>query len=270
MKIMAIKFLNSGGSGYISDAVSSTYYGVNNGAKVLSNSWGGGGRSSTMQTAINYAYNNNVVFVAAAGNSNSDAYNYTPAGLDHVMTIAATDYQDNKASFSSWGDVVEFAAPGVDVLSLKSSGGSCTTVGTNFCRMSGTSMATPHLAGLSALILSENPTMTPDEVQNVMQNGADDLGTPGKDIYFGYGRINAANSVNPLAHVDGTLIRTASAPEVYLLEGGAKRHIPSPEVFVSWFDWGDIIAVSLSEMEVDKIFQKGPAFLHKAENTGLC
>ncbi|TSC90951.1 MAG: peptidase S8 and S53 subtilisin kexin sedolisin [Candidatus Berkelbacteria bacterium Licking1014_96] len=250
-KIMGVKFLSSGGSGYISDAVSSTYYAVNNGAKVLSNSWGGGGRSTTMQTAIDYAYNHGVVFVAAAGNSNSDAYNYTPAGLNHVMTIAATDYQDNKASFSSWGDVVEFAAPGVDVLSLKSSGGSCTTVGTNYCRMSGTSMATPHAAGLAALVLSINPSMTPDQVQTAMQNGADDLGAPGKDIYFGYGRINAANSITPAApitHVDGTIIKTSLAPEVYLLESGKKRHVTSPEVFHSWFDWEDLIIVSSSEM----------------------
>lgn len=248
-KIMGVKFLSGGGSGYISDAVSGTYYAVNNGAKVLSNSWGGGGRSSTMQTAIDYAYNNNVVFVAAAGNSNSDAYNYTPAGLNHVMTISATDYQDNKASFSSYGDVVEFAAPGVDVLSLKAQGGSCTTIGGHYCRMSGTSMATPHAAGLAALVLSANPSMTPDQVQTAMQNGADDLGTAGKDIYFGYGRINAGNSLTSLTHVDGTIIKTSSGPEVYLLENGQKRHIPSPEVFNSWFGWGDVIIVSSSEMD---------------------
>lgn len=248
-KIMAVKFLSSGGSGYISDAVSATYYAVNNGAKVLSNSWGGSGRSSTMQTAIDYAYSHNVVFVAAAGNSNTDAYNFTPAGLNHVMTIAATDYQDNKASFSSYGDVVEFAAPGVDVLSLKSSGGSCTTVGNNYCRMSGTSMATPHAAGLAALVLSTDINLTPDQVQTMMQNGANDLGTPGKDIYFGYGRINAGNTLKPITHVAGTLIKTSQAPEVYLLEGGKKRHVPSVEVFNSWFEWGDIVIVSKNEID---------------------
>ncbi len=252
VKIMAAKFLSSGGSGYISDAVEATYYAVNNGAKVLSNSWGGGGRSSTMQTAIDYAYNNNAVFVAAAGNSNSDAYNYTPAGLNHVMTIAATDYQDNKASFSSWGDVVEFAAPGVDILSLKASGGSCTTVAGKYCRMSGTSMATPHAAGLAALILSADPNMTPDQVQTAMQNGADDLGTPGKDIYFGYGRINSANSIVPavpITHVDGTLIKKSLAPEIYVLEGGKKRLIPSAEVYLTWFEWRDFITVLQSELD---------------------
>jgi len=81
-----------------------------------------------------------------------------------------------------------------------------------------------------------------------MQNGADDLGTPGKDIYFGYGRINAGNSLVPLTHVDGTLVKTASEPAVYLLENGKKRHITSPEVFNTWFDWRDIIIVSSSEM----------------------
>jgi subtilisin family serine protease len=249
VKLMAAKFLSSGGSGYISDAVEATYYTVNNGARVLSNSWGGGGRSAPMQTAIDYAYSNNVVFVAAAGNSNSDAYNYTPAGLNHVMTIAATDYQDNKASFSSWGDVVEFAAPGVDILSLKAQGGSCSVVGGHYCRMSGTSMATPHAAGLAALIVSANPDFTPDQVQAAMQNGADDLGTPGKDIYFGYGRINAGQSLKPIKHIDGTIIKTRSAPQVYVLEGGNKRFIPNVEIYLSWFDWQDLVVISQGEMD---------------------
>lgn len=288
VKIMAVKFLNSSGSGYTSDAVSATYYAVNNGAKVLSNSWGGSGRSSTMQTAIDYAYNNNVTFVAAAGNSNTDAYNYTPAGLNHVMTISATDYQDNKASFSSWGNVVEFAAPGVDILSLKASGGSCTMVGTNYCRMSGTSMATPHAAGLAALVLSANPGLTPDQVQQMMQNGVDDLGTSGKDIYFGYGRINsyktltgAAPSPSPsgstspssspsaCGHVDGTIVMKSNAPEIYVLEGCKKRHIPSVEVYYSWFDWRDVVTISANELDSyatasDLTFQ--PGSLIKADN----
>lgn len=288
VKIMAVKFLSSGGSGYTSDAVSATYYAVNNGAKVLSNSWGGSGRSSTMQTAIDYAYNNNVTFVAAAGNSNSNAYNYTPAGLNHVMTISATDYQDNKASFSSWGDVVEFAAPGVDVLSLKSSGGSCTTVGTNYCRMSGTSMATPHAAGLAALVLSANPGLTPDQVQQMMQNGADDLGTSGKDIYFGYGRINSyrtltgatpspspsgstspSSSPSACGHVDGTIVKKSDAPEIHVLEGCKKRHIPSVEVYYSWFDSRDVVTISANELDSyptasDFTFQ--PGSLIKANN----
>jgi len=147
--------------------------------------------------------------------------------------------------------VVEFAAPGVDVLSLKSSGGSCTTVNVNYCRMSGTSMATPHAAGLAALVLSADPSMSPDEVQTAMQNGADDIGTPGKDIYFGYGRINSANSIVPavpITHVDGTLIKGSSTPEIYVLEGGKKRHIPSVEVFRSWFYWDDVVTVTQTEV----------------------
>jgi len=274
-KVMAVKFLSQFGSGYYSDAISSIYYAVNNGANVLSNSWGGGGRYTSMQTAINYAYNNGVVFIAAAGNSNSDAYYFTPAGLDHVVTVAATDHNDNKASFSSWGDVVEVAAPGVDVLSLKSSQGSCTTVASKYCRMSGTSMATPHTAGLAALILANDINMSPDDVLMYLTDFADDLGTPGKDIYFGYGRINANNSVaesgSPITHPEGSIIKSRDSAAAYKIENGQKRLFPNASVYVSWSNsWSDIVGVrtiDIDEYEEGSEMQFRPGILARANDS---
>lgn len=249
VKLMAVKFLSAWGSGYISDSILAINYAVNNGADVLSNSWGGWGRYQSLQNAINYAHNNGVLFVAAAGNSNSDCYNYSPAGLNNVVTVAATDYRDQKASFSSYGNSVEIAAPGVDILSLKSSGGSCNTVGGKYCRMSGTSMATPHTAGLAALILSKDSELTPDQVLELIEVGADDLGNPGKDIYFGYGRINSFNSLTTnITHVDGTLIKARNSSTIYLLDNGQKRPFTSAAVYRSWFDWDDYISVTSSEV----------------------
>jgi subtilisin family serine protease len=290
VKIMALKFLSSGGSGYTSDAVSAINYAVDNGANVLSNSWGGGGFNQSLQDAINYAYSHNVSFIAAAGNSNTNAANFYPCSYNNVVCIAATDYQDQKASFSSYGNTVDLSAPGVDILSLKSSYASysCTTVAGNYCRMSGTSMATPHVAGLAALVLSANPGITPDQVQQMMQNGVDDLGTPGKDIYFGYGRINsyktltgAAPSPSPsgstspssspsaCGHVDGTIVKTSINPSVYLIENCKKRYISLPEIFSSWFDWRDIVVISSSELSsypvgADLVFQ--PSSLIKTDS----
>ncbi|MFH2104625.1 MAG: S8 family serine peptidase [Parcubacteria group bacterium] len=191
-QIMGVKFLGAGGSGWLSDAVSSIEYAADNGADVLSNSWGGWGSSQTLQDAINYAYSKGTVVVAAAGNSNWDTSYYQPAGLENVVTVAATDYTDSKASFSNYGDEVDVAAPGVDILSLKADGTSMgSTVGSNYTRASGTSMACPHVAGATALIWSENSNYTNQEVEQVLETTADDLGDIGFDVYFGYGRINA-------------------------------------------------------------------------------
>ena len=191
-QIMGVKFLSAGGSGWLSDAVSSIEYAADNGADVLSNSWGGWGRSQTLQDSINYAYSKGTVVVAAAGNSNWDTSNYQPAGLENVVTVAATDYTDSKASFSNYGDEVDVAAPGVDILSLKADGTSMgSTVGSKYTRASGTSMACPHVAGATALIWSENPNYTNQEVEQVLEITADDLGDVGFDVYFGYGRLNA-------------------------------------------------------------------------------
>ncbi|MCX6811287.1 MAG: S8 family peptidase [Candidatus Berkelbacteria bacterium] len=285
VKIMAAKFLSSGGSGYTSDAVSAIHYAVDNGANVLSNSWGGGGFDQSLQDAINYAYAHNVSFIAAAGNSNANATNFYPCSYNNVVCIAATDYQDQKASFSNYGNTVDLSAPGVDILSLKSSHAtySCTTVGGNYCRMSGTSMATPHVAGLAALVLAYRPGSSPDTVFDYMRNGADDLGSSGKDIYFGYGRINSyrtltgappppspspssstspSSSPSACGHVDGTIVKTDNKTAIYLIESCKKRHIPSPEVFSSWFNWGDVVIISSGEMNSyttgsDLTFQSG-------------
>ncbi|MBU1178548.1 S8 family serine peptidase [Patescibacteria group bacterium] len=191
-QIMGVKFLGANGSGWLSDAALSIKYAADNGADVLSNSWGGWGRSQTLQDAINYAYSKGTVFVAAAGNSNWDTSDYQPAGMENVITVAATDYTDSRASFSNYGDEVDVAAPGVDILSLKAVGTSMgSAVGDKYTRASGTSMACPHVAGAAALIWSESPNYTNQEVEQVLETTADDLGDIGFDPYFGHGRINA-------------------------------------------------------------------------------
>ena len=209
-KIMALKFLNSGGSGSLDDGIKALQYAADMGARVSSNSWGCGCSSQAIDDAVKYEHDKGMVIVAAAGNSNGDAIGFSPANADYAITVAASDWQDQKASFSNWGEKIDVAAPGVDILSTRASNNPmCTearTVGTNYCRVSGTSMATPHVAGLAALILSKNPSLTNEEVRQILRRGSDDLGSTGKDPQFGYGRINSAGSMGlsgnkPLAPV---------------------------------------------------------------------
>lgn len=188
-KIMSLKFLGSDGYGTDAGAIEAFYYAVENGADVTSNSWGGGGYSQAVKEAIDYAHSQGVIMVAAAGNgdSNSPAY---PASYDHIMAVAATDSNDEKASFSNYGDWVDVAAPGVDILSLRASRG--TTQDKYTAVMSGTSMACPHVAGACALLVSINPSLTSDQVYDILMETADAI-SPG--ICLSNGRINLHNAI---------------------------------------------------------------------------
>lgn len=174
------KALNSGGSGPTTGIANCITYLVGKGVKVISMSLGGGA-SSTMQAAVQNAWANGVVLVAAAGNDGNATLNY-PAAYPEVVSVAATDSNDQKASFSNVNSDVEIAAAGVNVLSVKRGGG--------YVVLSGTSMATPHVAGVVALIRFAHPTWTAQQVRDKLDASVDDLGAAGRDATFGFGRVN--------------------------------------------------------------------------------
>ncbi|MHC4499615.1 MAG: S8 family serine peptidase, partial [Planctomycetota bacterium] len=161
--------------GDIGDAVEAFHYAVDNGADVVSNSWGGDEYSGTAEEAINYAYSQGVIMVASAGNDDTDEPHY-PAYYNHMISVAATDSQDQRAPFSNFGEWVDIAAPGVDVLSLRASG---TSVGTTYDEYttiaSGTSMACPHVAAACVVLLSIYPEISVDEAKDILQNEADPI-----------------------------------------------------------------------------------------------
>ena len=128
--------------------------------------------------------------VAAAGNTGRNTYHY-PAAHPNAIAVAATDASDNRAGFSTYGDFVDVAAPGVSVLSTLVNGG--------YGGMSGTSMASPHVAGLAGLLFSLNPQLTNAQVRELIEKNVDDRGATGWDIYYGSGRINARKALAAVA-----------------------------------------------------------------------
>jgi len=194
-KIMALKFLNSTGNGSTDNAIKSIEYAVDNGADVLSNSWGGGGYSEALKDAIDYAHSQGVIVVAAAGNDSSQQLQY-PGGYNNVIAVAATDSNDEKASFSNYGDWVDIAAPGVDILSLRGGGTAMGTTYDSYTTIaSGTSMACPYVAGACALLLSVNTTLTGDTTRDVLMDTVDPIAA---GICKSNGRLNILNATKAI------------------------------------------------------------------------
>lgn len=158
------------------------------GAKVINMSLGSGSYSASEHDMFRRLYSLGVVSVAAAGNSGTTAYNY-PASYPEVVSVAAIDSNKNLASFSQRNDRVDISAHGVSVLStLPRARGS-------FGRLSGTSMASPHVAGVAALLFSKNPGASAATVVNAMTSTAQDLGSVGKDTWYGHGLVNAYSAM---------------------------------------------------------------------------
>ena len=185
-QIMAVKIFPNAMDSVCSAAIK---YAADNGAKVLSNSWGPTGRrpsNPAVEDAVDYAVSKGCIVVFAAGNEDDDVQFYSPANYSEVISVAATDPDDGRAGFSNFGTLITIAAPGVDILSLKRNT-------TNYVSMSGTSMACPHVAGLVALLLKTNPGLSLTAVKQIIRNSADPIVT---DKPISSLRINAARSVS--------------------------------------------------------------------------
>jgi thermitase len=195
IKIMPLKFMNAGGFGTTKDAIEAINYvidrkkaGVN--VRIISASWGSTQKSRALEDVIRKAYENDILFVAAAGNAstNNDRSPHFPSSYDvpNVISVAALDRHDQLASFSNYGaKSVAIAAPGVEILS--------TWLQNQYEEKSGTSMATPVISGVAALILAENPRMSVNDLRKQLMDSTDPIvALKGKTVSGG--RINAAKA----------------------------------------------------------------------------
>ncbi len=204
-ELMPLRFLGPNG-GFTSGAISCVQYAHDMNVKVSNNSWGGGGFSNSLYNAINATKSVGHLFVAAAGNSNqnTDSSPHYPSSynLDNIISVAATDNRDNRASFSNYGaNSVDLGAPGVDIAS--------TYTGNGYVWNSGTSMACPHVAGVAGLVYAQNPGWTYQQV---------------RDQIF--------NSVRPVSSMDGITVTGGVLNANDALDGGGSGNTP-PTVTIS-------------------------------------
>lgn len=199
-KIMPIRVSETNGSTYLSVLANGIVYAADHGAKIANCSFASVSGSPTVQNAANYMRSKGGIVVVAAGNSGG--YEGT-ANSASLISVSATDSHDALTSWSSYGPYVDVSAPGAGIWS--------TTRGGGYAAVSGTSFSTPVVAAVLALMKSANPALTNVQLESLLKSTAVDRGTPGYDIYYGYGRVNAAAAVSAARNYGGTA--TASTPD---------------------------------------------------------
>jgi len=240
-------------------------------ARIINMSLGGSGFSTVLGTAVAQAYANGSLIIAAAGNENSSTPNY-PASFPDVVSVSAVAPTLNRASYSSFGTSVDLAAPGGQTSTGPSHGVLSTTWNyvtnqSNIDSWQGTSMATPHVAGIAALILAREPQLTAAQLSARLINFSIDIGSPGPDQLFGSGLVNARNSMtasfNPPRQLfvrvvnaaNGATVRTVAAAPNGSYEAGG---LPDGQYWVfagydedgdgltglPWRSWGALGAAS--------------------------
>jgi type VII secretion-associated serine protease mycosin len=190
-RILPVKIMSASGTGSTADLAAGITWAANRGADVINMSVGGFPYSQAIQDAVSHAWRKGAVLVAAAGN-NGRSENFYPASYDHVVSVSATQPEDEFSRWSSFGPKVDVTAPGSSVLTTN-----CTSSGCphrdwgSHTYISGTSFATPNVAGVVALIRARHPSFTPAQIVSRLQGTVDDLGYAGRDDRYGLGRVNA-------------------------------------------------------------------------------
>ena len=225
-KVMAVKVLGSQGSGSLDIVASGITYAAQNGARVINLSLAGPADSATLKNAVDFAWNNGAVVVAAGGNDGTKTMLY-PAGYANAMAVASTNLADKHSCFSNYSPgYISVAAPGQSIYVVD-----INDVTTGYNYYSGTSLSAPHVSGLAGLILGKDPSLTNVDVRAILENSAVDLGPIGFDAAFGYGRIDAYRAItdddllpvfppDSLSSMDNTATGYAHARKLVRDDGG--------------------------------------------------
>lgn len=292
VRILPLQALDDDGEGTTTAVATAVRYAVNQGAKVINLSLGVTSPDPILKAELDYAQSFDVLIVAAAGNCGSPSSYYLngcsspgqmvyPANYPQVLAVGATDSNDVRASFSSYGSNLDVVAPGTGSIRTTAwSFGNQTSAYTN--SLSGTSFSTPIVAGLAALYRSYSPGASASSTASAITNSADKLNSMGGQIFaseYGYGRINAANTLrgiatsppspapvptspetspSPLpapfivvAHPDGTLVRSVSEPQVYLIIDSTRYHVPDIYTFSSHgYSWSEVKTANDKDREL--------------------
>lgn len=203
IQVLGVKVLSDSGTGNTSSLASGIRWAADNGARVINMSLGGASAPTVLVDACQYAVARNVLLIAASGNEGAQSVNY-PAALNECAAVGALDRHSIAADFSNRGAQLELTAPGVDVVS--------TAPGGNFVSASGTSMATPEVTGVAALLFVHDPTLTASEVRGLLAASSIDLGTAGRDVTYGYGLVNARRALDLAAAVRAQTVRAPDGP----------------------------------------------------------
>jgi subtilisin family serine protease len=227
VQLMPLKIMNFVGRGRTIRMAEAIYYAVANGARVINLSLGAEQVSAVQQAAIDYAFANGVVVVAAAGNMGKDAAVFSPAGLPNVINVAAVGPDGRRAPFSNWGDTVDISAPGVDILSLRARNTDLALLAnvdgytaaegfvgpeSQYYRADGTSFAAPFVSGVASLIIARHPGYTAEQVRRMLLHSAADIAPAGVDRETGFGMLDAraALAADPEffidAHISGVQV----------------------------------------------------------------
>jgi subtilisin family serine protease len=190
VQLMAVKVMNESGEGTDAMVASGIRWAVDHGAHIVTMSLGVDGTSSALSNAVDYASNNDVVMVAAAGNDGTSVVSY-PAAYPEVIAVGAIDDTSRRASFSNYGNNLDLVAPGVMIYSTQG--------GSSYQYLSGTSAAAPHVAGVAAVMLSVAPALRPADVSTIINQTATDIVQASYDPTTGWGVVNAFRAIETVS-----------------------------------------------------------------------
>jgi len=187
VKILPLQAASNNGTLFTSDVIKAINYAIEKNVDIINMSIGVGSYSEILNETIQKAVNKGIIVIAGAGNKGTNSYNY-PASYDNVISVGSIDENKNISYFSNYNDKVDIVVPGENIYT--------TNINNSYKNKGGTSFSTAIVSGVVAILKSVEPSLTSQEIYNILTTTAEDIGEIGKDDYYGYGVVNALNAIN--------------------------------------------------------------------------